>query len=199
MPDYTLDELAKLAGLKPRTVRFYIAQGLLPKADFAGAATRYTDSHLERLRLIKRLRAADQPVADIRRVLGAAVAESELGLDADELGPRTAMRRMGPPPLAPLSAAPLPSLSEPPRPTPTPALDYIRDVLARPRQAPTPPPTPAPAPVPAGTPTPDRSQWERVELAPDIELHVRRPLTGSQRKRIDRLITLAQQLLEEDD
>ena len=44
----------------------------------------------------------------------------------------------------------------------------------------------------------DRSQWERIVLAPDIELHVRRPLSRIQNKRVDRLLTIARELLEED-
>ena len=51
------------------------------------------------------------------------------------------------------------------------------------------------------SPTPttvERSQWERVVLAPDVELHIRRPLSRTQNKRVDRLVTIARELLEED-
>jgi hypothetical protein len=44
----------------------------------------------------------------------------------------------------------------------------------------------------------DRSQWDRIALAPDIELHVRRPLSRLVNKRVDRLVAAARQLLEED-
>lgn len=44
----------------------------------------------------------------------------------------------------------------------------------------------------------ERSQWDRIELAPDIELHIRRPLARSTSKRVDRLISIARDLLEED-
>ncbi len=47
-------------------------------------------------------------------------------------------------------------------------------------------------------PSVDRSQWERIALAPDVELHVRRPLSRLQNKRVDRLVTIARELLEED-
>jgi len=43
----------------------------------------------------------------------------------------------------------------------------------------------------------ERSQWERVVLAPDVELHLRRPSSRTQNKRIDRLIAIARELLEE--
>ena len=44
----------------------------------------------------------------------------------------------------------------------------------------------------------DRSQWERIVLAPDVELHIRRPLARAQNKQVDRLVTIARELLEED-
>jgi hypothetical protein len=44
----------------------------------------------------------------------------------------------------------------------------------------------------------ERSQWERIVLATDVELHIRRPLGRTQNKRVDRLVTIARELLEED-
>jgi hypothetical protein len=44
----------------------------------------------------------------------------------------------------------------------------------------------------------DRSQWERLQLGPDIELHVRRPLSRLEQRRVERLITIARQVLHED-
>ena len=44
----------------------------------------------------------------------------------------------------------------------------------------------------------ERSQWERITLATDIELHVRRPLPRTTSKKVDRLVTIARELLEED-
>src|SRR3954471_16937712 len=68
MPDepYTLTDLASLADVTPRTVRYYVAQGLLPSPDAAGPATRYGEGHLARLRLIKRLQREHLPLAEIR-------------------------------------------------------------------------------------------------------------------------------------
>jgi len=68
MPDdpYSLSDLARLADVTPRTVRYYVAQGLLPSPEAAGPATRYTDGHLARLRLIKRLQRDHLPLAEIR-------------------------------------------------------------------------------------------------------------------------------------
>src|SRR6188508_2265716 len=68
---YTLTELADLAGVTPRTIRYYLAQGLLPNVGVSGPGAKYDDSHLARLRLIKRLQVEHQPLAEIRRRLEA--------------------------------------------------------------------------------------------------------------------------------
>jgi len=236
---YSLQDLAKLAGVSPRTVRYYVAQGLLPSPGQVGPGTRYTDAHLNRLRLIRRLQREHLPLAEIR---------SQLAKLDDET-------------IAELEAAESEDETEPGPETDTNALDYVRMVLGQPtgpdthsdaagvlarrgpaffavpvhrsspfalramtvpavdQSTPGAPPKPgAPAmsaPQTAETPstsetaqrpaseatataTPERSQWDRVSLAPDIELHIRRPLSRLQNKRVDRLIAIARELLEEE-
>jgi hypothetical protein len=57
---------------------------------------------------------------------------------------------------------------------------------------------PGPSPTPARRTTADRSQWDRISLDPDIELHIRRPQSRTQSKKVERLIELARQILEEE-
>lgn len=64
--NYSISELAEAAGTTPRTVRFYTAEGLLPPPDARGRFARYSDEHLDRLRLIARLKEAFQPLNAIR-------------------------------------------------------------------------------------------------------------------------------------
>ena len=186
---YNLTELADLAGVTPRTVRYYLSQGLLPAVGTAGPGAKYDDGHLARLRVIRRLQREHQPLAEIRRQL-----ES---LDDEQL-------------LA---------LAEPSAPEPKDsALDYIRRVLSPPRAAaespvayalaaralpagpspfaPTEPAVPATNLV--NEPRIARSQWERIAIGADVELHIRRPLPRSTAKRVDRLVSIARDLLEED-
>jgi DNA-binding transcriptional MerR regulator len=196
MPDaaYTLAELCDLADVTPRTVRYYVTQGLLRPPGTSGPGARYDDGHLARLRLVRRLQREHLPLAEIRARL-AALTDEEAIVEAE--GP-----------------------ASPPAGT---ALDYVRGILASPIGTPSrpagaawppqpravddvPPAAtlrrlgaafPAPPPVP-GPAAPDRSHWERYALAPDVELHVRRPLTRSQNRAVARLLEAARQILEED-
>jgi hypothetical protein len=51
--------------------------------------------------------------------------------------------------------------------------------------------------MPAPSPT-ERSQWDRIQLSPDVELHIRRPLGRAQQKQVDRLVAITRELLEEE-
>ena len=83
-------------------------------------------------------------------------------------------------------------------PSVAPARDPIAEVLPdHSSQAPVAAPAPT-APAETTVRPGDRSQWERIVLAPDIELHIRRPLPRAQNKQVDRLVTIARELLEED-
>jgi DNA-binding transcriptional MerR regulator len=174
--EYALSDLVKLTGVTERTVRYYIAQGLLAAPIGKGPAARYTDAHLDRLRLIKKMQLAHLPLAEIRRQI-----DEVSGEDSPTL-----------------------AMSEPEElPSSQSALDYIDSVLGRSR-SPAPPAAAAPAPsmplvraAGAPEPEPSRAQWERIVLDPDVEIHIRRPLTRHKNRSIERLITIARQLLEE--
>jgi DNA-binding transcriptional MerR regulator len=79
---------------------------------------------------------------------------------------------------------------------PSSAVDYVRSVLGTPpalrsemRRA-----------APMSSPSPSvKSQWERISLAPDVELHVRRPLTREANRRVEKLLDLARHILQEEE
>ena len=62
-------ELARLAGVTVRTVRYYVAEGLLAPPGGAGPRRVYTDEHLLRLRAIRLLKSEYLPLPEIRRRL----------------------------------------------------------------------------------------------------------------------------------
>ncbi|MFJ9026879.1 MerR family transcriptional regulator [Streptomyces sp. NPDC102259] len=67
---WSIGELAERAGVTVKTVRFYSDRGLLPEASRSGGGhRRYGREALERLRLIRSLRALDLPLPEVRRVL----------------------------------------------------------------------------------------------------------------------------------
>jgi len=225
---YSLTELADLAGVTPRTVRYYLAQGLLPAVGQTGPGAKYDDRHLARLRLIRRLQGEHLPLAEIRRRLE--------GLGEDEIrelartgepepptdsaleylqtllrGPILARRPMAPsyrvqvPPPRRAMTADGPTAAQsrydpttipeftPPGVADTPAPDAAPPGPVQPPFVPPSflPSTPEPAPM-------ERSQWDRLALSPDVELHIRRPLGRAQQKGVDRLVAIARELLEED-
>ena len=211
MPDdpYTISDLARLSGVTPRTVRYYVAQGLLPSPEQAGPSTRYGEGHLARLRLIRRLQRDHLPLAEIRARVAPLADDEVQRLVAADVEPAT-------------------------KPTPARALSFVQDLMAQsgvqPRVAmardvplaranaiyepripdgypqpsmPAPMPAPAPAP-PAITPGEprnpfiDRSTWERHALSPDVELHVRRPLDRRSNKRVEQLIRIAREMFDDE-
>src|SRR5947207_4753479 len=76
----TLAELADASGIAARTVRFYIARGLLDGPEIAGRGASYGPGHLERLQKIRRLQQRGLTLAAIARELegsSAAVPQAE--------------------------------------------------------------------------------------------------------------------------
>jgi DNA-binding transcriptional MerR regulator len=61
----TLAELSEESGIPARTIRFYIARGLLEGPVKAGRGAMYTPQHLERLEKIKNLQAEGRMLSEI--------------------------------------------------------------------------------------------------------------------------------------
>jgi DNA-binding transcriptional MerR regulator len=213
MPDdpYSLADLARLAGVTPRTVRYYVAQGLLPSPEQAGPSTRYGEGHLARLRLIRRLQRDHLPLAEIRtrleglddqQILDAAGAEDVVEPAGDALGfVHALMAESGvAPSMGPATARMSAAVPDAPA---MPAMSAAPpDAMpVRPRLAASGPPllrrVELPPPGPRTT-TPDRSTWERLVISPDVELHVRRPLDRHTNRRVDQLERIARELLQDD-
>jgi DNA-binding transcriptional MerR regulator len=186
--EYTIAELADLAGVTPRTVRYYISIGLLPAPGQVGPRTMYGHGVLQRLRLIRRLQQDHLPLGEIGTRLEAMDdAAVDTALTADESGAaESGTAESG---------------------TAESALDYIRRLRAgqarQPAAAPEPPAlalaitTARPQPGPEAGTT-QRTQWERVALSDNVELHIRRPLGRLDNKRVERLIRIGREILEED-
>ena len=77
---FTLAELAEVSGVLARTIRFYIARGLLPPPLVRGRAACYGEEHLKELDRIKTLQGQGQTLAQIAWHLG----EGEKGVRPPE-------------------------------------------------------------------------------------------------------------------
>lgn len=67
--EYSLDELSTLANVTPRTVRYYIVEGLLPPPLTGGRRATYSQEHLDRLHAIGSLKDMYLPLREIRHRL----------------------------------------------------------------------------------------------------------------------------------
>jgi len=68
----TIDELSTLAGVTPRTVRFYIAQGLLDRPAGEKRGAHYLRKHLEQLLLVRRWTDAGLSLDRVRELIAGA-------------------------------------------------------------------------------------------------------------------------------
>jgi DNA-binding transcriptional MerR regulator len=180
-----INELCEKANVTPRTVHFYVQQGLLPPAGSPGPGARYGEGHVSRIRLIRLLQKQHLPLAEIAKRTKGLTDEQVDGLIAEARERRTQ--------------------------EPGSALDYIRGVLGEPkapygrgrdsllaakarlsRQAEMRSPSSAPESV-----APTRSQWERFTLADGIELHVRRPLSRVEQRQLEKLMMAARTIFND--
>lgn len=67
--EYSLDELSKLANVTPRTVRYYIAEDILPPPMIGGRNATYSQEHLDRLIAIGAMKDMYLPLREIRHRL----------------------------------------------------------------------------------------------------------------------------------
>lgn len=184
-PAYSIGELAQRAGVTPRTIRYYTAEGLLPSPETRGRYASYTDAHLQRLALIAELKAQYLPLHVIRERLDA---ESAPPAPRDTrspfaLGPRAAGRSntAGGPELRAVAG-----LGGEEYPLQLGRYQFF-------------PYTPDPAQDTAQEPLAPAEHWQRVVITPGVELHVREPLSAARRERLAALIAAARDQLAGDD
>ncbi|MGB9179632.1 MAG: MerR family transcriptional regulator [Pyrinomonadaceae bacterium] len=147
-----------------RTIRYYLSEGLLsPAEEKQGTASVFGYQHLLQLLVIKKLQAEHLPIRKIRELVqGRSEKELErlLGLEGGAAGKNAALSY-------------LETLLMKPAAPPTASASYTRAATL-----PTPPPPPANCASAAQSKmsAPARSEagtWERVEIEPGLELHIR--------------------------
>lgn len=211
----SLAELTERAAVTVRTVRYYIAEGLLPPPLTAGRQSAYTEGHLDRLRLIARWKDAYLPLREIRRRLAGlddAAVRALLDQDQpdDETRPGTDSARAY---LDRVLAPPSPAGPPRERRQDRDRRQVLRERLPSPElyaaMADLEPPVAAPGPLTIGVATPlspgpaapDRDSeaaapdaWRRVRLTDDAELLIRESAYRQRQDRIDWLIRWARRV-----
>lgn len=186
-PTLTIDDLARAADVPVRTIRYYVAEGLVPGPGSRGKGASYGDEHLARLLLVRRLTERHVPLAEIRRLVEPLSPEDTRTLLREEERREQAWSS---------ETAP-----ESPR-------AYIAGLLDRARAArnvgegarfrsPSQSPYSMQQAPPAARHAVSGSlgTWERWELAPGVELHMRGPLDERRRRLLERLTRLAREEL----
>jgi DNA-binding transcriptional MerR regulator len=206
----SIEDLAAAADVPVRTIRYYIAEGLLPGPSSRGKYATYGEEQLARLRLIRRLSERHVPLAEMRELLAplalgeirALLAEedrraAELKQAEESLSPKDYVSGL----LQRAQAARHPSSVTSPSvregassyPASSPGLASPASP-AIPRDS-----SPVSAPrlhAPATAPT---ESWQRYDLAPGVELHVRMDAERRYRSLIRRLLHLANETRDTQD
>lgn len=217
----TIQDLADRAGVTTRTIRYYVEQGVLPPPE-RGRPAEYTDEHLQLLDLVRRLKEQYLPLEEIRDMLQRlSVDQLEDFLNRTERQPaqpapsnsaadyvsqvlsRGALRSqlkeqaaVIPPPAAPAPAtAPSPIL-------PTRRRQAEQQAPAADSKAETPMMAAQDPEIldaykaaePLQT-TGEERTWQRVSLAPGVELHYEVPASGARRTLVHKLIEAARSVL----
>lgn len=176
----TIEELAEQAQTSVRTVRYYITENLLPGPGSRGKGAAYTEEHLQRLRLIRRLTERRAPLAEIREVMARVTDDEVRALLAEEdARAQTLDATQAVSPKAYIAAL----------------LDQARGPQSAqtPQTPPRKPQRQSYSPAPARTFHSDATQtqasaWRRVELAPGVELHIEEEAEQRYRSFIERLL-----------
>ena len=213
---YPIGELAEKVGVTPRTIRYYAAEGLLPPPETRGRYALYGAEHLHRLRLIARLKDAYLPLSEIRARIEHLTDEqvqqllAEYG-DAPTQPPAASATEYVARVLAaqgtPQPALPAPHAAPLGYRTPGSTADTgqfqarLSGSVAEPQaEAGYSTSSPAPARGTIDRPLVDPPEtWQRVRLAPGVELHTREPATPASRERMQQLLAFARELFGDEE
>ncbi|QBD78640.1 MerR family transcriptional regulator [Ktedonosporobacter rubrisoli] len=169
---WTIEELAEEVNIPIRTIRYYISEGLLPGPYARGKAATYDEVHLFRLRLIRLLSQQRMPLAQMRSLLANLTLPELQTLLAEEEQRAAELQH---------------DVQQPP------PKEYIAKLLQNARTARQTYAQHSPirqlreAPQPA----PTAERWQRWQLAPGIELHIRSDAEDQQRGLLERIFHAA--------
>jgi DNA-binding transcriptional MerR regulator len=219
-PLLTIDELATRAGVPVRTVRFYIAEGLLPGASTRGKGASYTQEHLDRLQLIRLLVARHLPLVEVRELVTRLPPDEVRDVIQEEQERTEEVAAQASKPTSPkdyLSALLDQARGYPSQGIATGGVPGSRGAVSAPRPQQQPkkedqplqasaPPLPARQPPDLRAPLPTAPltrwrepalPWHRWELASGIELQVRADVAQAEQEVIERVLDAIRAVLKQ--
>lgn len=182
---YMISELAEKADVTVRTIRYYTELGLLPEPERPGKFAFYTSEHLDRLELIRKLKDLRLPLWEIEQVLKTPdTGELQKLLEKIESSTPKSFE----------AARQTPEGKSKPGES---ALEYITNIMNAQQHinenqvlyAPA-----SPAPQAYLSSKSSSTQWARIEISSEIEIHCRQPLSSEKQKKLDKLIEYANKL-----
>lgn len=188
---YTIQELAERCNVTPRTIRFYIEEGLLPPPLQEGRLGLYTDEHVERLELIRELKEAFLPLREIHRLVNS-LSSAEIRALLQTL-PRPSQKAA-------------PSTESESHPAGQSALDYIHSLQKGVNREEKTPEEPQPyheahtvllRKARREQLAPDEEEfarWQRIIIVPGLEIHIRESNDYHFVSRVRQLVEFARRL-----
>lgn len=187
--EYSLDQLSKESGVTPRTVRYYVAEGLLPPPVTTGRYATYSQEHVDRLHAIGVLKEMYLPLREIRHRLST--------LTRDQMRDPAFLATLSQ--IAAVDRASERARSEPVRANEDSAASYLQrhaphqqEPARQPRAYAPSAPMPAPAPPAADT-------WERFQVTRDAELLIRSDRVHRLGRRLRQTLFEIGQIIESAD
>jgi MerR family redox-sensitive transcriptional activator SoxR len=193
-----IHELAARAGISVRTIRYYIEEGLLPQPSYQGKYSYYDLNFLDRLELIRRLKDSYLPLREIREIMSSLTDdEVRVKLKEQPVTSRNSINEQ-----MPAQQAGKPGEN---------ALRYINRLMEDQtryktkgtgdkaetnlfRQNKILLQSKVSSPEASST-VPDQETWQRITLAPGVELNLRHPLDPDTQSQVQQLINFAKILL----
>jgi DNA-binding transcriptional MerR regulator len=191
-----IHELAERAGISVRTIRYYIEEGLLPQPTYQGKYSYYDLNYLDRLELIRRLKESYLPLREIREIM-TSLTDDEVRMKLNEQ-PSSSQIMNGPLPAPP---------AEKPGEN---ALRYIDRLMEDQTRYKTKGSSDKTEPkftrdneiriqpkvnyLDASPIDTDQETWQRITLAPGVELHLRYPQNPATQGLVRQLITFAKRI-----
>jgi len=188
---YLINELAKRANTTVRTIRYYTSEGLLPQPDTDSKYAYYDENHLRRLELILRMKEAYLPLKEIRQIM-LSLSDEEVNNRLKEKSQSVKLEELDK------------NISQFKKTKESDALNYISNLMEtqtnfrsnqlQSRRPPQIHQMEDDLQIPTQISPDDVENWQRIILAPGVEMHLRYPTESDTNHRIQQLISYAKKI-----